>query len=112
MIIAGESSGELYGSFLAKAIRKKWPDVHIMGMGGTRMHEAGVDIIAPTSDALGLVEAVSAYSKIKDAFQKILNALKTSNPQVIVLIDYPDFNLRHHYSLLSSALPKSWRFSK
>ena len=94
MIIAGESSGELYGSFLANALRKKFPDVHIIGMGGTKMQEAGVNLIAPTSDALGLIEAVSAYSKIKDAFQKILRALRTSNPQAIVLIDYPDFNLR------------------
>ena len=94
MIVAGESSGELYGSLLAKALKSKWPDVHIMGVGGERMSEAGVELISSISDAFGLTEAISAFGKIKTAFNKTVEALKQSRPAVLVLIDYPDFNLK------------------
>lgn len=94
MIVAGESSGELYGSLLAKALKIKWPDVHIMGVGGQKMSEAGVELISSISDAFGLTEAISAFSKIKAAFNKTVEALKQRRPAVLVLIDYPDFNLK------------------
>ncbi len=94
MILAGESSGELYGSLLAKALRRKWPDVHIIGIGGSRMKEAGVELIARTSDAFGVVEALSALGKIRTALQRAGNALREFRPQVLIPIDYPDFNLR------------------
>jgi lipid-A-disaccharide synthase len=94
MILAGESSGELYGSLLAKALRRKWPDVRIIGIGGSRMQEAGVELIARTSDAFGLIEAVSALRKIKTALNSAGEALKKFRPQVLIPIDYPDFNLK------------------
>jgi lipid-A-disaccharide synthase len=94
MIVAGESSGELYGSLLAKALRKRWPDVNIIGVGGERMKEAGVVLVSHISDAFGLVEAVSSLKKIKTAFDNSINAIKSSSPEVLVLIDYPDFNLK------------------
>lgn len=94
MIISGESSGELYGSLLAMALKNSMPGVHLIGVGGKRMKEAGVNVVSGISDAFGLVEAVSAYSKIKAAFKRTVDAMKKFMPQVLVLIDYPDFNLK------------------
>jgi lipid-A-disaccharide synthase len=94
MIVTGESSGELYGSLLAKAFKSKWPDLHIIGVGGERMIEAGVELISRTADAFGLVEAVSAYHRVKTTFDKTVKIMKKAMPDVIVLIDYPDFNLK------------------
>ncbi len=94
MIIAGESSGELYGSLLAKALKNKWPDVKVIGIGGSRMQEAGVELIAHISNAFGLIEAVSSLKKIKIAFDKALEALGNFRPEVLIPIDYPDFNLK------------------
>ncbi len=94
MIIAGESSGELYGSLLARALKSKWPDLHIIGVGGERMNKAGVELISSISDAFGFVEVISAYSKLKAAFKKAVDAIKKFRPDVLVLIDYPDFNIR------------------
>ncbi len=93
-IISGESSGELYGSLLAKALKEKHPALCIMGVGGKRMKDAGVEIISNISDAFGLVEAMSVYKKIKSSFQNSVNTLKKYKPEVIVLIDYPDFNMK------------------
>jgi lipid-A-disaccharide synthase len=94
MIVAGESSGELYGSLLAKEMKRKKPDVHIMGVGGERMDKAGVELISSTSDAFGLLEAVSVYRKVQAAFKKTVDAIKKFSPDVLVLIDYPDFNMK------------------
>jgi lipid-A-disaccharide synthase len=94
MIITGESSGELYGSLLAKALKNRWHDAYITGIGGERMKEAGVELISGISDAFGIVEAVSALSKIRSAFNSSVKALNEFKPEVLVLIDYPDFNLK------------------
>ena len=94
MIISGESSGELYGSLLARALRKRWSDVQIIGVGGERMKEAGIELVSHISDAFGLIEAVSAFSKIKIAFDSSVRAIRNFRPAVLVLIDYPDFNLK------------------
>ena len=80
MIIAGESSGELYGSLLAKELKRQWPDLHMLGIGGSRMSEAGVELIARTSDAFGLMEAVSSLRRVRAAFRSAVSALKTYKP--------------------------------
>ena len=94
MIISGESSGELYGALLAKALKSKWPDVHIIGIGGQRMSEAGVELVSRISDAFGIIEAVASLRKLKTAFNNAVEALEKFRPDVLVLIDYPDFNLK------------------
>ena len=94
MIIAGESSGELYGSLLARELKQRDPDMHIIGVGGQRMQEAGVELISAISDAFGLVEAVASLQKIKETYKRVVAAMKEQSPQVLVLIDYPDFNLK------------------
>lgn len=119
MIISGESSGELYGSLLARALKNSMPGVHLIGVGGERMKEAGVDLISSISDAFGLVEAVSAYSKIKAAFNRTVDAMKKFMPEVLVLIDYPDFNLKLARIAKSSGIkilyyvsPQVWAWRK
>ena len=94
MIISGESSGELYGALLANALKSKWPDVHIIGIGGQRMSEAGVELVSRISDAFGIIEAVASLRKLKTAFNNAVEALEKFRPDVLVLIDYPDFNLK------------------
>jgi len=94
MIISGESSGELYGALLANALKSKWPDVRIIGIGGQRMSEAGVELVSRISDAFGIIEAVASLRKLKTAYNNAIEALGKFRPDVLVLIDYPDFNLK------------------
>src|SRR5271157_2263835 len=93
MIIAGESSGELYGALLAKALKSHNPALRIAGVGGERMKSAGVELISAIASSFGLIEAIRTFGKIKKTFQKIVASFTTFAPQVIVLIDYPDFNI-------------------
>ncbi|MBA4372915.1 MAG: lipid-A-disaccharide synthase [Thermodesulfovibrio sp.] len=94
MIVAGETSGELYGALLAASLRKKIPELQIIGIGGLRMQAAGVRLVAGIASAFGLAEALSALRELRKSFQKAVAALQEEKPSVLVLIDYPDFNLR------------------
>ena len=94
MIISGESSGELYGAFLAKALKAHNTGIRIIGVGGDRMKSAGVELISSIASSFGITEAIKTFGKIRKTFRKVCNALNAFNPQVLVLIDYPDFNMR------------------
>jgi lipid-A-disaccharide synthase len=94
MIIAGESSGELYGSLLAEALQAEYPGIRITGIGGVRMKAAGVELIAGITSAFGVTEALRVYAELKKTFKKVVAELANERPQALVLIDYPDFNLK------------------
>ncbi|MBF0328963.1 MAG: lipid-A-disaccharide synthase [Nitrospirae bacterium] len=94
MIIAGESSGELYGALLARELKKRHREISITGMGGEKMAAAGVELISGITASFGLTEVFKTLLETQKTFQKILTAIKTLRPQVLVLIDYPDFNMR------------------
>lgn len=94
MIVSGETSGELYGSLLAVALKKKVPGLRIFGIGGERMKAAGVELISGISSTFGLAEALSSLRALRRTFKKATETLEKNRPAVLVLIDYPDFNLK------------------
>ena len=94
MIVTGESSGELYGSLLAKALKAKRPDTRIIGIGGERMKAAGVEMVAGIASSFGISEVLAAYKAVKATFKKAVDAMDRFSPRIVVLIDYPDFNIR------------------
>jgi lipid-A-disaccharide synthase len=89
LIVAGESSGELYGALLAKYLIK---DFEIFGIGGKHMQEAGVNLIGEITHAFGLFEIISHLKKIQENMKVIENKLKKVDG--VILIDFPDFNLK------------------
>ncbi|MDA8242032.1 MAG: lipid-A-disaccharide synthase [Nitrospiraceae bacterium] len=94
MIVSGETSGELYGALLAASLKKNLPGIRVIGIGGERMREAGVELISGIASAFGLTEALSSLKAIKETFARAADALRKERPGVLVLIDYPDFNLK------------------
>ncbi|MBF0591274.1 MAG: lipid-A-disaccharide synthase [Nitrospirae bacterium] len=94
MIIAGEASGDLYGALLARELRRRWPDIRLAGVGGKGMEGAGVEIVGHITGAFGLIEAVSTLMTLLRMYRKITDLFKTLRVDVLVLIDFPDFNLR------------------
>lgn len=94
MISAGESSGEWYGSMLTKELKRLWPDVRVFGIGGERMNDAGVELLSGISSGLGITEILPALRRIRKSFRIAVKALSDARPDVVVLIDYPDFNFR------------------
>jgi len=112
-LIAGESSGDLYGAGIAGAMRKADPSLRIAGMGGPRMREAGVDILVDSSElgVVGVVEVLGNLFKfIRLLFSLTLRARK-ERPKAVVLIDYPGFNIRFARLLWHSGIPVIWYIS-
>ena len=95
VIVAGEASADLHGSNLVKAIRKLNPSVNFIGIGGRKMEDAGVKILVPSSDmaVVGLTEVFPRLVMIFKAYLKLRSMLKKVRPHLLILIDYPDFNI-------------------
>ncbi|MGE5558766.1 MAG: lipid-A-disaccharide synthase [Bacillota bacterium] len=96
MLSAGEISGDFYGARLAAALRILSPDLDLIGMGGGLMEKNGVKLIHNplNHSVVGLVEALKAYPVFRKVLKKLLRALAEEKPDVLVLIDFPGFNMR------------------
>ena len=96
MMIAGEASGDLHGSSLALALRELEPGVKLIGMGGDKMVEAGLQSFQDIQElsVIGFLEVLSNLKKFKAAFNTLVEKLASERPDCVVLIDYPEFNLR------------------
>ncbi len=95
MIISGEASGDMHGARLARSITKLDSDVKLFGIGGRKMKDEGVDIIfdAEKLSVVGITEVLSKLSVILKGMRTAKNALIDLKPDVLILIDFPDFNL-------------------
>jgi len=95
MIVAGETSGDLHGSNLVKAMHRIDPDLHFYGIGGQRMQDAGVVLMAHAADmaVVGLTEVIVKLNRLRKILNLMKAGLRTDQPDLLILIDYPDFNL-------------------
>jgi lipid-A-disaccharide synthase len=96
-VIAGELSGDAHGAGLLRVLAKKVPDLEIRGAGGPEMREcAGEGLVDWVEDAavMGVWEVLKRYGWFKQRFGEMLADLKSFQPEVLLLIDYPGFNLR------------------
>jgi lipid-A-disaccharide synthase len=95
MIIAGEASGDLHGANLVSEALRLDSSLSFFGIGGSRMREAGVETLVDASEmaVVGLVEVISHFSVIYGALKLMKRILRSDPPDLVILIDYPDFNL-------------------
>jgi len=95
-IIAGESSGDLIGGLLVRAVKEKDPMVSFFGVGGERMRGAGVELLHTTQEMafLGFVEVLEHLPFVSRVLNEMESLLRKRKPGLLVLIDYPEFNLR------------------
>jgi lipid-A-disaccharide synthase len=96
MLVAGEASGDLHGATLCRALRTLAPGCRLFGMGGTRMAAAGVELLADVTSAavVGGTEALGRLPRLYAAHRRLRQALAgPQRPGVLVLIDFPEFNL-------------------
>jgi len=95
-VIAGEASGDLHGANLLKALKKQQPDLHCRVWGGDMMEAAGAELVRHYRDLafMGFVEVVKNLRTILGNIAFCKQDILAYQPDALVLIDYPGFNLR------------------
>ena len=101
MLVAGEASGDLHAAKLANELRETSPHVELFGACGPRMRDAGVDSVVDSDNLsiVGLPEIGRALPMFLRVFRTLKNAAIERRPDVVVLVDFPDFNLKLAKSL-------------
>jgi len=96
MIVAGEASGDLHGAELVREIIARDPNCEIFGIAGERMRSAGVHAIYRTDEiaGMGLTELAATIRHTLSALSKLRAILKRDRPDLLILIDFPDFNMQ------------------
>src|SRR5438046_2389399 len=96
LLVAGEASGDLHGADLLAALRTRLPEVEVFGIGGERLREAGMETVADAGEVatVGLTEVVGRLRALVRAYRALVRTLRTEPPDLCVLIDFPEFNLR------------------
>jgi lipid-A-disaccharide synthase len=107
MIVAGERSGDIYGAGLARALEARLPGVEIFGCGGGAMRQAAVETVVDSHQMAiaGITEVVAGLPRVYRAFHKLLDEVDRRHPQLAILIDFPDFNLRMARQLKKRGIP-------
>ena len=96
MILAGEASGDAHAAAFVEELRALRPDTVFSGMGSTSMRKAGVDVFFDSASiaVVGLVEVLRHWGEIKQAMKIVRSQLEQTRPDLLVLVDYPEFNLK------------------
>ena len=100
MIVAGEPSGDAHAATLVRALRERG-ELDFFGATGPLMREAGVETVVNSDELaiMGIVEVGRVFSKFLKAFRKLKAAAIERSPDAVVLVDWPEFNLRLASSL-------------
>lgn len=95
VIMAGEASGDLHGANLARAVWKQDTATVIYGVGSKQMREAGVRMLADASQisVVGITEVLTHIRPICEVYTKLKKFLREDRPDLLILIDFPDFNI-------------------
>lgn len=96
VVIAGEESGDFHAASFIKELKAKHPTLKVTGIGGRHMQAAGADLISDLAQfgVTGLTEVIRHFFVIKKAYRAIQEHLRETTPDLLVLVDYPGFNLR------------------
>jgi len=96
LLVAGEASGDLHGSGVVRALKELRPELDLFGIGGDRMKREGMDVVVHIArmSFMGFAEVLKNLGTIRQVMRMMEGLLETRRPDVVVLIDYPGFNLR------------------
>jgi len=117
MIIAGESSGDLHAAKLVEKVKAQDPEVQFYGIGGECMRAAGVNTYVDAKDmaVVGLVEILAHRKVIFGALNQMRDLISNDPPDLLILVDYPEFNMRlakhakqHNVKVLYYISPQIW----
>lgn len=121
MLVAGEASGDIAASQLINATKKLNSDINFFGIGGDLSLQAGLESIFPYENlgVMGITAVVKNYKTIKQALNICTANLDARTPDLLILVDYPGFNLRlakiakdRGIKVLYFISPKVWAWNR
>lgn len=112
-LIAGEDSGDLHAANLIAALQMKDSNLQFRGVGGDMMEKKGMELIAHVKDInfMGFVEVVKNLGTIKKLFRNVELDIQSYQPDIVVLVDYPGFNLRIAKFIKNLGIPVAYYIS-
>ncbi len=121
MICAGEASGDLHGASVASELKSIAPQIELLGMGGSHMRSAGIDIVYDIADigVMGFVEILRNLPRFFRLREYLSRVMEERRPDVILLIDYGGFNMalasvakKKNIPVVYYICPKAWVWGK
>ncbi len=96
VIVAGEASGDAHAGRMIAALKARRPEIEVSGIGGDALRQAGTEIFTDFRElaVMGLVEVLKRYREIKAVFNQLVERLRREKPDLLILVDYPGFNLK------------------
>lgn len=96
LIIAGEASGDVHAAEVVHAMHEKGSELHFFGIAGPKMREQGVEALLKSEDIslMGFAEVVMNLGLVFSMYKTIKQALTERKPDLVILVDYPGFNLK------------------
>ena len=96
MVIAGEASGDLHGGHVILELKKRIPDLELIGTGGKFLEQAGCHLYYRDEDlaVIGFFEVLKNYGYYKGIFNEMVQKLDEEKPDAVFLVDYAGFNLK------------------
>jgi len=106
-IVAGEASGDQLGAHLMRALRERHPQLRFVGIGGSKMEAAGMEILYPMEKLAvrGIVEVIKHYREIVGIRRRLRRHFLRERPALYIGIDAPDFNLDLEVDLKRAGIP-------
>lgn len=107
MIIAGEASGDLHASGLIRELRKLNPEIEVFGIGGSKMKEVGVELVYDMErfTLIGFSEVLKRLNFFRKMMSAMVSCAEDRSPDLVILVDYPGFNLRLAQRLKKKGIP-------
>ena len=95
-LVAGEPSGDLQGSLLCGALKRRHPDWNLWGVGGDLMATSGCELWrnARSWSVMGFAEVLKALPKFRERMNSLVAEIEKRKPDAVILIDFPGFNLK------------------
>jgi lipid-A-disaccharide synthase len=119
VIIAGDKSGDSYGGLLCKKLKEKFPNVEIFSFGGNNLAQHSHQVIDLLSHSVcGIFEVLLSLRKLFKIFGQMIDEINKINPDLIIPIDFPDFNLKlaktlnKKYPLFYYISPQVWAWRR
>ena len=121
MMIAGEASGDAHGAGVVRELKRRQPSMEIFGIGGGKMEQEGMSLTYHVRELsfMGFVEVIQHLPLIRSVEHTLEQLLELKKPDVVVLIDYPGFNLRfartakkHGMKVVYYISPQVWAWKK